>query len=281
MKIPKGVGVAVRVAGVAALLWLGLTSVDLDAVGRTFEQMSPAPALAGVATLLAGQLVGAQRWRAVVARLGGEESPRWFATEYLRGCFYSSMLPTGYGGDVARVAAAGRLVGTKKAAVSVGLDRAWGFASLAAAGLLLLPAAGYGVSPALAIAAAVGTGLALAAGAPLARRRRYGGVAGWSALYVLLWVGGVWLLAGSLGVGFPAAALPAVMAIVGVAMALPVTVGATGTREAGFAIALTPLGVGATDAVALGIAFGLAVALVGLCGAPAALRVMPAAGQPG
>ena len=56
--------------------------------------------------------------------------------------------------------------------------------------------------------------------------------------------------------------------IVAVAIALPISIGGTGTREAGFVVALAPLGIGTEAAVALGISFGVVLALVGLVGAP-------------
>jgi hypothetical protein len=65
--------------------------------------------------------------------------------------------------------------------------------------------------------------------------------------------------------------VPAVIAITTVAMALPASIGGMGTREAGFAVALAPLAVPSSQAVALGVAFGIALALVGLAGAPVRL----------
>jgi hypothetical protein len=81
------------------------------------------------------------------------------------------------------------------------------------------------------------------------------------------------VLARALDVDIGAAALPIVTLIVAVAIALPISIGGTGTREAGFVVALAPLGIGTENAVALGISFGVVLALVGLVGAP--LSVAP------
>jgi uncharacterized membrane protein YbhN (UPF0104 family) len=82
-----------------------------------------------------------------------------------------------------------------------------------------------------------------------------------------MWTIGVWLLADSLHVGLPLAATPAVVLVAGVAVALPLSVGGLGTREAAFVLTCAPLGMAAEAAVTLGMAFGIALAAIGLLGA--------------
>jgi hypothetical protein len=276
----RALATGARLAVPIALLALAWTKLDLDAATATLTGVAPAPAAAGCLLLLGGQVVCALRWRAVAARLGARASARWFAAVYLRGCFYGSVLPTAYGGDVVRVARASELAGASRAAKSVLIDRLAGFAVLAAVAGALLPFAGYGLPSPAEPLIAVACACLLTASALALWVREQRAVVGWGLAYVALWAGGTGLLALSLGVAFTPAALPAVLLVVGVAMALPVSIGAAGTREAGFVVALAPLGVGAPEAVALGIAFGLAVAVAALPGAPVPLprRVPPELG---
>ena len=83
------------------------------------------------------------------------------------------------------------------------------------------------------------------------------------------------MLAEALDLGLDAAAMPIVTLIVAIAIALPISIGGTGTREAGFVVALAPLGIGTEAAVALGISFGVVLALVGLVGAPLSVAPEP------
>ena len=107
-------------------------------------------------------------------------------------------------------------------------------------------------------------------------RRGLAGFVGWTLLFMAVWFGGIWVLARALDIELDAAALPIVTLIVAAAIALPISIGATGTREAGFVVALAPLGVGTDQAVALGISFGVVLALVGLVGAPLSVAAEPA-----
>lgn len=258
---------AAKLALLAGLVAVALRQLDLGAVGDRLTGLDPVMGLAGLGLLLAGQPISALRWRAIAARYGLHATPRWFAVVYLRGCLYNTVLPTGLGGDAVRVAIARRLGSATAAARSVLADRLVGFAALAVTAALVLPLApaylpaGWS-TPLLGVDSVV-----LVVGVVLARRRGIPPWLGWTLLYEVVWFAGVWLLAQSLGLALPLAAVPVVVLVVGVAMALPISIGGTGAREAGFVAALAPLGVAAAPAVALGIAFGVALALVGLCGA--------------
>jgi hypothetical protein len=257
----------VRLLVTAALLALAVSQLDLVGVATRLRTIAPAPACMGFCALLAGQAISGLRWREIAAACGLHSSRSWFASAYLRGCFYSVLLPTGIGGDATRVLLARRLGSTGAATWSVMADRLTGLAALALTAMALAPFAGYGLAPALAVALGA-AGLVLGGvAALLAHRRRLGRWLAWTLLYEAIWFAGVWLLAEAIDVGLPAFALPAIILIVGVAMALPISIGGTGAREAGFVLALAPLGIAAAPAVALGVTFGAALALIGLCGA--------------
>jgi uncharacterized membrane protein YbhN (UPF0104 family) len=256
-----------RLLVTGVLLALAVWQLDLAGVGARLKAIAPLPACIGVCALLVGQAISGLRWREIAAACGLHGSHRWFTSAYLRGCFYSVLLPTGIGGDATRVLLARRLGSTGAATRSVMADRLTGLAALTLTAMALAPFAGYGL--ALGLSVALGAAGVVLGGVAvlLARRRRLGRWLAWTLLYEAIWFAGVWLLGEAIHVGLPAFALPAIILIVGVAMALPISIGGTGAREAGFVLALAPLGIGAAPAVALGVTFGAALALVGLCGA--------------
>jgi glycosyltransferase 2 family protein len=263
-----------RLLSATLIVAIGLTQIDFGAVGDALSRLSPAWVLVAFVLLLAGQVVSGLRWGVIAQRHGSRASPRWFIRAYLRGSFYNAFLPTGIGGDAMRIAALRQDLGVRRAGRSVVIDRASGLAAICLAAGACLPFTDYLADvPALRwIVAAI----ALSAAAALAlvlTRRGLAAFAGWTLLFMVVWFGGIWALARALDIDLPAAALPIVTLIVAVAIALPISIGATGTREAGFVVALDTLGVDTETAVALGISFGVVLGLVGLVGAP--LSVAP------
>lgn len=259
---------ALRIVVSVCLVLVALRALDLPAVADVFAGVRPGEAAVALAMLTGGQLVCALRWRALARRGGLHASGSWFAAAYLRGCFYNTFLPTGMGGDAVRVMLSRRLGGTAAAVRAVAADRLWGLAALAAVAMTLLP-----LTPQLVDDAGVRTAVAAVGAATaivvtvVALARRLPAWVGWSLVYVVMWTIGVWLLADSLHVALPLVATPAVVLAAGIAVALPLSVGGLGTREAAFVLACAPLGVAAEPAVALGIAFGIALAAIGLLGA--------------
>jgi hypothetical protein len=258
-----------RLLSAVAIVAIGLTQIDLADVGDALSSLSVPLAALRWATLLAGQVISGVRWRVIGPRLGARSSTRWFVRAYLRGSFYNAFLPTGIGGDAMRIAVLRHDVGLKDATRSVVIDRASGLAAICLAAGACLPFTDYlDDVPALRVALAA---LSLTASIVLARRGLAGFV-GWTLLFMAVWFGGIWVLARALDIELAAAALPIVTLIVAVAIALPISIGATGTREAGFVVALAPLAVGTDQAVALGISFGVVLALVGARGRSAVCR---------
>jgi uncharacterized membrane protein YbhN (UPF0104 family) len=293
---PLWLRLLVSLALVAAAIHL----LDPASVAQRIGRIDPALAALAVATATAGQALCGLRWHQLALALGMPDragAGRAFVHAYLRGCLWNNVLPSGYGGDAVKVAWLAPRSGMRTAAASVALDRALGFLALTAVAAISLPASGYGL-PAPLTWTAAGLGIVALAAATFAprqgarwwRQRRSSSsssaVAGlgrapyWrlavvlSLIYVLVWSLATALLARALGVDLAPAAVPTVVAVTGVAMALPVAIGGVGTREAGFVAALAPLGVATHDAVALGIAFGALLATSALVGA------LPALGTP-
>jgi glycosyltransferase 2 family protein len=257
-----------RIVVSVALVLVALRALDLHAIADVAAGVRPGEAAVGLAMLTGGQLVCALRWRALARKGGLDASRSWFAAAYLRGCFYNTFLPTGMGGDAVRVMLSRRLGRTAAAVRAVAADRLWGLAALAVVSMLLAPLTPQLVDHAGVRAAVAGVGGATALGVVVvALARRLPAWVGWSLVYVAVWTIGVWLLADALHVGLPLTATPAVVLVAGIAVALPLSVGGLGTREAAFVLACAPLGVATEPAVALGIAFGIALAAIGLLGA--------------
>jgi uncharacterized membrane protein YbhN (UPF0104 family) len=259
---------ALRIAVSVALVLVALRALDVSAVAGVAAGVDPAEAAVAVALLTGGQLVCAMRWRAL-ARAGGLHASRsWFVAAYLRGCFYNTFLPTGMGGDAVRVMLSRRLGATAAAVRAVAADRVWGFAALVVVAMMLAPLTPQFIDHAGVRTAVGAAGTAAAIGIVVAAlARQLPAWVGWSLVYVTVWTIGVWLLADALHVALPLAATPAVVLVTGIAVALPLSVGGLGAREAAFVLACAPLGVAAEPAVALGVAFGFALAAIGLLGA--------------
>ena len=265
-----------RLLSAVAIVAFGLTQIDLDEVGDALADLFLPLAALSWAILLAGQAISGLRWGVIAERIGARSSRAWFVRAYLRGAFYNAFLPTGIGGDAMKIAVLRHDLGLKDATRSVVIDRASGLAAICLAAGACLPFTPYlDDLPALQVAIAV---VALAATVVLAvvlARRGLGAFVGYTLGFMAVWFSGIWVLAEALDLGLDAAAMPIVTLIVAVAIALPISIGGTGTREAGFVVALAPLGIGTEAAVALGISFGVVLALVGLVGAPLSVAPEP------
>lgn len=268
-----------RLLSAVLIVAIGLTQVDLAEVGDALADLALPLAALSWAILLTGQVISGLRWRVIAERLGARSAPAWFVRAYLRGAFYNAFLPTGIGGDAMRIAVLRHEIGLKESTRSVVIDRASGLAAICLAAGICLPFTDYlddvpGVRVAVAVLALVVT---VAAAIALASRGLVTFV-GYTLLFMAIWFSGIWVLARALDIQLAAAALPILTLIVAVALALPISIGGTGTREAGFVVALAPLGIGTEAAVALGISFGVVLALVGLVGAPLSVAPEPVDG---
>ena len=260
-------GILWRVITAVVLIGVGLRQLDLAAVADALQNVRPGYAALGTLLLLLGQVVSGLRWHALTSGEGRPTS-RWFVIAYLRGCFFNVFLPTGIGGDAIRVAALRHGRGLKAAGRSVVLDRVTGIVTLGLAALILLPFTDYLDGGTWKIAGAVVAAAASVSAAALAILRGYAGALLWALVFVGGWCSGIVVLGWALALDVSLADGPMITLILAIAIALPVSIGGNGTREAGMVVAVAPLGIAAPAAVAYGLCFGIALALVGLVGAP-------------
>lgn len=90
-----------------------------------------------LAAVSAGQLLYALRWRVILARLGIALSFGEVLRQHLIGLCFGNILPTGVGGDAAKVLLLGRTAGYLEVTASVFVDRFLGFFWLALGGAAL------------------------------------------------------------------------------------------------------------------------------------------------
>lgn len=262
--------------------------------------------MVGAFALTAGAIVlSALRWQKVLQALDMPTGLRRLVPLYFAGQFVSNVLPTTVGGDVLRVARLSRDNGdAPDTFASVVLERLSGWLVLPLItfiGLTINPGLWEFSQPALlALLVAVATLFALVAVLVLADHRRVGGryttAEGWRRFVgavhlgieglrhhplVTTWVILVGLayqlvlclaalmVAEALGINDMGltpllAFFPAVL----VAQVLPIGIAGLGIREAAFVVFLTPLGVPAEQAVALGLVLYLVNVAVSLLGVP-------------
>lgn len=296
------VGVSVAMLGV---LYWRMPSFEWSELwprwsSRTALLLAAALALTGLALVLS-----ALRWYQVLAALGLRARLRRLVPLTFAGQFVSNVLPTTVGGDVLRVSRLSKENGDPADTfASVVLERLTGWLVLPLItlfGLAINPGLrDLGRATVLAVVIAGGTLLALVVVLVLADNPRVGGrfgsSEGWTRFIgavhlgvsrlrhrplsaaALIGVGVVYQLvlclaalmaADALGLGDMGltpllAFLPAVL----IAQVLPVGIAGLGIREAAFVVFLTPLGVPAEQAVALGLVLYLLNVAVGLAGVP-------------
>lgn len=236
--------------------------------------------LLGVACYVAGLASSTARLR-VLVQSAGHTIPfvRLFA-DLIKSTGLNALITPGTG-EVYRV---GRLrregLGIAEAGALVFADRALGLAVIAltaAAGALAIGAEWTGAKPGAGLLAAALTALFLAAGIatfsaarwPRARhfvhrvettlarfahsKRTLYYVVAWSGPTLLFWIASVAVFAKALGLDVSFLAIAFAAPLVTMATLVPVSVGGIGVREAGYALLLSPYGVKAPEAVALGL----------------------------
>jgi uncharacterized membrane protein YbhN (UPF0104 family) len=265
--------------------------------------------LIGAALLtLLGLVLSAVRWQQVLKAMGLHEKLRRLVPLYFAGAFVSNVLPSTIGGDVLRVSRLSRGVDDADSAdtfASVVLERLSGWLVLPLItffGLIVNPdLRDQGRASTVAAAVAAGTLVALVVVLVVAYHPRLGGrfakSGGWARFvgavhrgvaqmrahpvaalgvvlaglaYQLVLVAAALMVAAALGFGWLGltpllAFLPAVL----IAQVLPIGISGLGVREGAFVLFLTPLGVPAEQAVALGLVLYALNLLVSLAGAPA------------
>jgi uncharacterized protein (TIRG00374 family) len=264
--------------------------------------------LAGAALLtLFGFVLSTLRWRTVLSAMGYDASVRHLLSYNLAGQFVSNVLPTTIGGDVVRVSRLSKENGESDTSfASVVLERLTGWLVLpiiTLIGFLVNPGLRHlGNASSVAIALATGTLVALLTVILAVASHRFGtkvaGTSGWRRFaaavhlglaglrnrpaaavnvivvgfaYQLVLVFAALMAAKAVGIGIAVGptALLAFFPAVLIAQVLPISISGLGVREGAFVLFLTPLGVPAAQAIALGLLLYLLNLGVSLLGAPA------------
>ena len=275
--------------------WL-LRMVGLKALAGDMFRIGPAAFGLAVSVTLLQMVVGAVRWQRIVAVTGGDMRLGRALSAFFVGAFYNCFLPSSVGGDVVRAWRARRDGLTLASAVnSVILDRIAALLGLLAVILAMsaplqhLLGPSFYVFPLLGVGAVAGVGLITALGRlPLGLRRfrivsalsRLSGdceavflmpvacveVGVLSATAAVLLGLSVYPLA--LGMGLHVSGFDCVMLTLPVILVtiLPISIGGWGLREASFVFAFSFVGVPASSAITLSIAFGICNLLSALPG---------------
>ncbi len=262
---------------------LGLTLVVLALVLWLAQPKAVLAALRGVqpgwlalaVMALAGQIAfSALRWQVTARALGHDVPQAWALREYGLSVAVNTFLPGGVLGDLGRILRS-RSLGWQGATASVLIERlagqvALGLVALASLGLWLgAKGLALGVLGLLALLMAlwVAPRLRNLFGRAWLGRGIWGWQLGLTVAILAANLGGFWAAAHSVGVALDPAAAVALVPLTLLAMLVPLTINGWGVRE-GIAAALWPLwGIGAAQAVAASVAFGLAcmgAALIGL-----------------
>jgi hypothetical protein len=282
--------------GLLLYLWL-----KVDAAAALVQFRNADLALLGAGTLVLGllPLLGAARWRLVLASLdGAPRLGRLLRWTYVS-VFFSQVLPATIGGDALRVWLAHRSgLGLKLAVNGVGLDRAAMVLTLLVllscvtprlGALVDVQAMGY-LMPSLLAAALLGLGTLMLADRLPARmqglravravgylahdaRRLFlrapyaGGVAALCLLSYCLIIASVCLFALAFGASFAVAQLVVLLPAVLVASSLPISIGGWGTREIAMVAALATINIEASTALLTSLWLGIGSILIALPGA--------------
>lgn len=275
----------------------------------TWEATNTAWLVATVALMITAIVLSAFRWMQVLRAIGVHARLSHLTSYYFACQFVSNLLPTTIGGDVVRVARLARETGdTADSFASVLIERLTGWIVLplfALAGLIAEPDLrnlGSATTVAVTVAAAtlfgLGTILTLAAhprvGGRFAERRdwkRFLGsvhlgvgqlrqqpasavaVLGAGAAYQFVLV--LAALTAARALAIPNVDLSVVLAFypaVLMLQVLPISISGVGVREGAFVLFLTPLGVAAPQAVALGLLLFVTNLGASLLGLPSYLR---------
>jgi len=283
----------------AGLIWLLLQGQDLGDLARTLTRLPAWGAAGALVTILAMIWLITQRWRTIIRRLGAAQRHGFALRLTFIGQFFSQGLPTSFGGDAVRVWILYRRgTGLGIATRSVLLDRMTALVALllmVGASLPLLTGFTEDRLVLLSLGGLVATGLtglclflcldrlpmAWRRWAPMAQLALLAGqarallldpatalpVLGLSVLGHLGSVLSVWTLAVGLGLDLPLGAAVCLVPPVILATALPISIAGWGVREGAMVGVLGLVGIGADEAFAVSVLFGLGLVLTALPGA--------------
>ena len=263
--------IILSVAVLGGVIWL----VAPQDLAEALRGMDPSWLALAVLALTLQIALSALRWRITAGALGNDLPRGWAVQEYGLSVAVNTFLPGGVMGDLARIARS-RNLGWRNAAASVLIERLAGQVALGIVALGAL-AAWLGTARAVMIVAAGLVALLVADQVwpklrPLLVRAWcapgiWAAQLGLSLAILAVNLSGFWAAARAVGLSLPPAAAVTLVSLTLLAMLVPLTINGWGLRE-GVAAALWPLwGIGAAQAVAASMAFGLAcmgAALIGV-----------------
>jgi len=293
------IGIIVKLAATILLIWFVFRGRDISTLLDQMTKMDWRAPAASILILVMLSPLFTWRWSAILSALGYPRRFRALFPIVWIGIFFTQTIPSGLGGDVARIWLLHKTKLPGAIAVSsMLLDRLLGIlaillfvvvSAVQLASLRIEPSLVYGV---VALAALVAWGFVvllmldlLPAG--LRRHRSVNILAQFSAHLrgillspALLWRPCIYsiliqlalaltayLLAQGLGLGITLAACLVIVPISNLVQAVPISVGGWGLREGFFLLAFGQVGVAEADALTLSVLFGLCNLLASLPGA--------------
>jgi uncharacterized protein (TIRG00374 family) len=293
----------VRLFVTLALLGIVASRIDWAIVGQRLGHGHPVDFAIAVLLVLCSLVVGAYRWRGLLAAAGVNLSPSQLARAYAVSTFSGTFLPTTVGGDVTRtllVVRRGPLL--LKVVVSVVVDRAGGLLGLigiawlalalrpssvpkhagsflvwatAAVGFCCLAVIGCALRSPRRVARILPERLVRPAGQAVSVLRDYARnprlvvlVIGSSLVFQALVALQLVFLGRAINVHLPFATAAVALALVTIVTLIPVSIGGFGVREGTYVILLGGASIGATDATLISV---LSVATLFLVSLPGAL----------
>jgi uncharacterized membrane protein YbhN (UPF0104 family) len=274
-----------KLAFMAAALWLVARHLDLPALGRTLRQARPGWLALAAALFTLSKLISSVRLNTFFRAVAIQLTERYNLRLYWLGMFYNLFLPGGIGGDGYKVYVLGKEFPGRRGLIfrALLLDRLSGMvallvlllallaavptAELRAVGGLALPAWWRAVPLALLPA---GLGLSYVLGRwGFGEFRSAFGRTSWEALGVQgAQVLCAWALLAALGAaGGPVLPYLLVFLASSIAAVLPLTVGGLGARELTFLYGAQLFALSAPVAVSVSVLFYVITALVSLVGA--------------
>lgn len=284
---------SLRLAISALVLALLFLRFDFRSVLSRLGTVSILPFLGAFVLYLTSQLVSASRWRLLARAVGFRVSLLRSIWIYLTGMFFGLVTPSTLGSDAARTFYLGQEPpGTARALSTVLFDRLIGLILLVAVGVAALALgpsdrlpSGLSKAAILLGAVLIATWFAAPVAVKLLRRehrlrrlverdlapyfrdpRLLTAAAGLSLVIHGLQIGSQKLLATALGLPVPISFVAIYHPMVSIAVAMPLTIGGFGFREAAYAYLLPLAGVSPDAAIALGLLWWAVGALGGLLG---------------
>jgi len=305
-----------RAVATALMLFILLRRVHLSSLLPRGGSGGLGRLIGAIAVMVLAIALSAVRWQRVLVVLDIRARLRSLLLHTFAGMFVSNFLPSTIGGDVLRVTrlSAGHTASPPTSFASVVLERMTGWIVLPLITLTALVVNPHllrlGTPSKVALGLSVATLLLLGAVLALAGSRRLGGrLAGhenWlrffgaihlgtrrfrerplaalevlaaAFVYQIAVVFAAFLAASALDLHLGWTAMLAFVPMVAVVQVLPVTIGGLGVREGAFVLFLHPLGVGAHQAITLGLLFYGVTLVASMLGAPAFALGRPSVGR--